>query len=441
MFAFITGEKQKSHRKAEQDTNNNNNIDDDRNSSIQSDKSSNSNGHDNALGDNNKKSEKLDLADLDLSQLRLSKRDLKTLSSITPELPKHCQEQLLAQLPPTQARKLYRTLSMQTTNAPHVYKRSISSGNDSADKKQFEDTLESPTAFDRNSILRRSLSRGRELSKKRHESSNVVTRPNSIARCLYAGERNSLNPCDQLTSQYRLNDYSACIPNEHYSRLQSPINNGDNMETPVHKQSPQRRTSRFLRPDFYGNSSNIALPLINVIKFSPDKCERERETQEVLKKIRERGRSQQGNRDASPFVESQQLNTLTKSNGVSDDPNSDCTPNIRLTVNKKTGEILGSRNRNVEAHCSTVDDPYKQARRSSLTASGANKMSSLPHAISEPNGEKNLRVSTDYILNELVKQSQTEVSNGTDNNATEKQSEIKTPNNVSPYAINSFICF
>ncbi|XP_037885441.1 uncharacterized protein LOC119635015 isoform X1 [Glossina fuscipes] len=75
--------------------------------------------------------ERLDLADLDLSRLRLSKKDLETLSSITPGLPKCFQEQLLAKLPPTQARKLSRTLSMQ--NNPHktvvkIYKRSQSSG-------------------------------------------------------------------------------------------------------------------------------------------------------------------------------------------------------------------------------------------------------------------------------------------------------------------------
>ncbi|XP_035780502.1 uncharacterized protein LOC118460362 isoform X1 [Anopheles albimanus] len=57
--------------------------------------------------------ENLDLRDLDLSQLRLSKRDLETLSSITPSLSQRVQEQLLAQLPPQQARKLSRTLSMQ----------------------------------------------------------------------------------------------------------------------------------------------------------------------------------------------------------------------------------------------------------------------------------------------------------------------------------------
>ncbi|KAH8284174.1 hypothetical protein KR054_011661 [Drosophila jambulina] len=77
--------------------------------------------------------EPLDLADLDLSRLKLSKKDLATLSSITPGLPKCFQEQLLAKLPPTQARKLSRTLSVQngapsSSSTPKIYKRSQSGG-------------------------------------------------------------------------------------------------------------------------------------------------------------------------------------------------------------------------------------------------------------------------------------------------------------------------
>ena len=73
----------------------------------------------------------LDLADLDLSRLRLSKKDLETLSNIAPGLPKCFQDQLLAKLPPTQARKLSRTLSVQTNqncSSVIINKRSQSSG-------------------------------------------------------------------------------------------------------------------------------------------------------------------------------------------------------------------------------------------------------------------------------------------------------------------------
>ncbi|KAM7362472.1 nuak family kinase 1 [Cochliomyia hominivorax] len=82
--------------------------------------------------------EPLDLADLDLSRLRLSKKDLETLSNIAPGLPKSFQEQLLAKLPPTQARKLSRTLSVQTnqncalvqiSKRSHSSTRNVSSAN------------------------------------------------------------------------------------------------------------------------------------------------------------------------------------------------------------------------------------------------------------------------------------------------------------------------
>ena len=52
----------------------------------------------NDRNNNNFKHEILDLGDLDLSQLRLTKKDLETLSSITPSLSKNIQDQLLAQL-------------------------------------------------------------------------------------------------------------------------------------------------------------------------------------------------------------------------------------------------------------------------------------------------------------------------------------------------------
>jgi hypothetical protein len=91
----------------------------------------------NDKNNNINRQEILDLGDLDLSQLRLTKKDLETLSNIiTPNLSKNVQEQLLAQLPPNQAKKLSRTLSMQNQNNKPVannqesslmYRRSVSS--------------------------------------------------------------------------------------------------------------------------------------------------------------------------------------------------------------------------------------------------------------------------------------------------------------------------
>lgn len=91
--------------------------------------------------------EPLDLADLDLSRLRLSKTDLETLSNIAPGLPKCFQEQLLAKLPPTQARKLSRTLSVQTGQnvpTPKIYKRSQSSSRASTSQSTKLENVKEP---------------------------------------------------------------------------------------------------------------------------------------------------------------------------------------------------------------------------------------------------------------------------------------------------------
>ncbi|KAL7024768.1 hypothetical protein ACKWTF_013190 [Chironomus riparius] len=106
----------------------------------------------NDRNNNNFKHEILDLGDLDLSQLRLTKKDLETLSSITPSLSKNIQDQLLAQLPPNQAKKLSRTLSQnQTTNSNNIngkksettqiYRRSVSSGAKSQNERHNRDSV------------------------------------------------------------------------------------------------------------------------------------------------------------------------------------------------------------------------------------------------------------------------------------------------------------
>lgn len=57
--------------------------------------------------------ENLNLSDLDLKKLKLSDEDALALSYLTPGLSKRIQKQLLAQLAPSEARKLSRTLSMR----------------------------------------------------------------------------------------------------------------------------------------------------------------------------------------------------------------------------------------------------------------------------------------------------------------------------------------
>lgn len=248
------------------------------------------NGCDNSNSNSNttSSSSKLDLADLDLSQLRLTKKDLETLSSLTPELPKHVQEQLMAQLPPEQARKLSRTLSMQTPSKPvgaHIYKRSMSSNSrdvtpvneqpvassQSKYKSQMEPPLKVDRGYgvsDRNSMMCRSLSRGRCSSRELD--------PNN--RFSYSGDIKS-NESDFGSYNVR----SLRPPPTGGCMSTPPTDLGD---SPTRRRSLQKRTSRFLRPDFFDNQP---LPMDDNY-YVRTKNERERETQNVLREIRERSR-------------------------------------------------------------------------------------------------------------------------------------------------------
>lgn len=408
--------------------------------------------------------EKLDLADLDLSQLRLTKKDLETLSNITPELPKHFQEQLLAQLPPNQARKLSRTLSMQGSNAPHVYKRSLSGGHDvpaaydeeteNTDSKEEDSKPKSnipnqaeTLAFDRNSILRRSLSRSRDPSNRERNRGSRSTVRDPTNRFSYTGDLSSdqlSKPGDQLASRYRLNDYSSSIPlsvrNDYYSRLPPANGNclsppplpyssssGDAIESPVKHRTSQRRISRFLRPDFYDSSSNVAVPSVEDASYSRGRRERERETQDVLREIRERSRDRAKRDSASYLRDSSTLqhantekaipngrDTVAAPTSMSKEHRKSSIPNIRITVDKQTGKIYHARNKSVE-RCCDLDDaitqPEEHKQRRCLSMSSSNKMSSSPNvnqAVSAQDNELKCSINdfTDQILNELIKQSQ-----------------------------------
>lgn len=287
--------------------------------------------------DNNLKqsnNETLDLADLDLSKLRLTKKDIETLSSITPKLPKHYQDQLLAQLPPNQARKLSRTLSMQGHGrAPCIFKRSLSSGrnaleaepstfvstatisippvstaklsskcndNDDDDGKRINDPS-SLLLFDRNSVLRRSMSRSRDQTSMHRRSISAI-RGEYNSRLSYTGDLrtdySSTKINDSKPNRYRSTDYTSIMKPEYYSKLPLPTSkslapqkspSNDSLESPMHRASSQRTSARYSkRSDLYGSSSSINITdEKNVLKTQLD---RERETQSVLREIRERSR-------------------------------------------------------------------------------------------------------------------------------------------------------
>ncbi|KAL3267878.1 hypothetical protein HHI36_007019 [Cryptolaemus montrouzieri] len=72
-------------------------------------------------GDKNSKKENLNLADLDLKKLNLSEEESMALSYLTPALTRRMQKQLLAQLAPSEVRKLHRTLSSRNSSDANSY--------------------------------------------------------------------------------------------------------------------------------------------------------------------------------------------------------------------------------------------------------------------------------------------------------------------------------
>ncbi|BFF90939.1 serine-rich adhesin for platelets [Drosophila madeirensis] len=269
--------------------------------------------------------EPLDLADLDLSRLRLSKKDLETLSSITPGLPKCFQEQLLAKLPPTQARKLSRTLSVQTSApssgvTPKPYKRSQSGGRGYLPDQPEEDFKAKPltdapkTTAASTAIYRRSLSRSQALTQTQTQSNQEGAQPATVSTTTSKSRSSSVCRDEYGKSSLCSSSYTSDISDKYkyYSPYLSKSSNGTTTTTttttkevpekrysaglgrppsgcmspppngalptsvPVAEgssslrgRSSQRRISRFLRPDFFDDP-------------------RDRETQNVLREIREK---------------------------------------------------------------------------------------------------------------------------------------------------------
>ncbi|CAD7091823.1 unnamed protein product [Hermetia illucens] len=297
----------------------------------------------------------LDLADLDLSRLRLTKKDLETLSTITPNLPKCFQEQLLAKLPPTQARKLSRTLSMQnnsesgTAGSSRVYKRSLSGGREmsekpgsgssenrsTCEKDHIKDSTErsemSSSSYERSLDNRRgSMGReryGYEAAAAKSRSSSTCKSGDDYSRSLcssytsdvsdrykyyspYLTKRSNLerpvspyfdkeSDIDRSISPYKYYEGSSSPRNSCFSPVKdvygrppsgclSPppvLNDGS-----LRRRSSQRRVSRFLRPDFF------EAPLNEENAYLREKKLRERETQNVLREIREKSRDRSKDR-------------------------------------------------------------------------------------------------------------------------------------------------
>ncbi|KAK9890858.1 hypothetical protein WA026_012203 [Henosepilachna vigintioctopunctata] len=76
---------------------------------------------DTPISDKNTKKENLNLADIDLKKLNLSEEESMALSYLTPALTRRMQKQLLAQLAPSEVRKLHRTLSSRNSSDNNPY--------------------------------------------------------------------------------------------------------------------------------------------------------------------------------------------------------------------------------------------------------------------------------------------------------------------------------
>lgn len=243
------------------------------------DSSDNSNNDKNNNREHN--GEVLDLRDLDLSQLRLTKKDLETLSTLTPRLSKSLQEQLLAQLPPNQAKKLSRTLSVQngkgTSDTSQTYRRSISTNPREVVNRYSRDSI-TPTneVFDKinnnnnESRYRRSVSRDDRFD----DSINNNSRNSEPS---HHSRENTLSPTD-FRGQY----YSSLKSNRKSSVDQSDFQRTCFSPEPLDEKPKQKRLSRFMSPDSTGYE----------LYDEPKKIEkpRELESHKILREMCEKSR-------------------------------------------------------------------------------------------------------------------------------------------------------
>ncbi|XP_058813985.1 uncharacterized protein LOC131677909 isoform X2 [Topomyia yanbarensis] len=288
-----------------------------------------------------KREELLDLRDLDLSQLRLSKKDLEALSSITPALSQRVQEQLLAQLPPQQAKKLSRTLSMQNGNnviSPHsadsrVYRRSASSTADrNVDNNDHhlygtrDNVTPTNDLFENNTWMsKRILSTTDENSRSSSNSMDLASPTTysedfgtSSSRFPYVNasherfrlseqytpyssnsnsnsdyERSKSLDCDKKLVKFEfVPSQVACLSPTNESSRRPP--SGCISPPPISSSSSYsnqrsiKRISRFLRPDFFDPPKESS---------AQDILKKELETQKVLREIREKSRERHDHND------------------------------------------------------------------------------------------------------------------------------------------------
>ncbi|CAG9860362.1 unnamed protein product [Phyllotreta striolata] len=283
--------------------------------------------------------ENLNLADLDLKKLKLSDEDALALSYLTPGLSKRIQKQLLAQLAPSEARKLHRTMSSRTSEEPtpgrstlpRRYSVETNSNSKEADargaQRSFLPVKREDYKPSEYSIRSSSIGAEPRCDSKFLRKPKVVSKSVSLREPKTYSSKSDLQSPDSSVSEsvstsYK-NDSSKCVSESSMSRpyskyssesLYSRYSPNKSLETidsgKIDAQKPKRH-SRFLRPDFYEGQKEE-----NV--YLRDKKEREMETQKVLKEIRDKRKSrlcskrreESQNRDNSEKSEDQSLAEL-----------------------------------------------------------------------------------------------------------------------------------
>lgn len=316
-----------------------------------------------------KTAEDLNLSDLDLKKLKLSEEDALALSYLTPGLSRRIQKQLLAQLPPSEARKLTRTLSMRSSEKISPEERSVLDRRSvdrisstlprrfSTDSKKYgsntnlNDKREATPTRERSQLPVKSTSRllrdgsvdrtrsrfssvdrsltttDRDLNRfssvdrnltntdcdvNRFSSTDSTTKKDRDLNLRFSSVNRSLSlkdrdwNCFSTMDRYsvdrdRKSDYMSLdrdrsrtarsevsTQGKYYNNENSVLTKyipSKSFDSCADRKSigPQKRISRFLRPDFFDTPKENAENVI--VK---EKKEREMETQKVLKEIRDK---------------------------------------------------------------------------------------------------------------------------------------------------------
>lgn len=269
-----------------------------------------------------KSSEELNLSDLNLKKLKLTEEDALALSYLTPGLSRRIQKQLLAQLPPSEARKISRTLSMRSPYEDKKYEEkkcferrsvdrvsstlprrySLENGpykhgsleRKDEEKEEFIKKIEYPSETNKSNLPIKSSkdyikSRFLEESFNRRDTS-MKSPDSSLSECYsynddssFRRDGSSSDFSSRLSSNSKLGSYSLYSPdssslNKYLSpKTYESYNKSENRNC----YTTPRKISRFLRPDFYDQPKEENI----LIK---EKKEREMETQKVLKEIRDK---------------------------------------------------------------------------------------------------------------------------------------------------------